>query len=125
MNSKAADSYLKSIAALEELQDTYNLYNAYGTLVFPLIALEKYDEARKYMTLALHDTITGNKSYVLARYNDAEGQIFLKKGRYEMAIANFNKAFEGFNQLNYNRWAAPFMKLHIWINWPVKRLTSW
>jgi signal transduction histidine kinase len=113
MNSKAADSYLKSIAALEELQDTYNLYNAYGTLVFPLIALEKYDEARKYMTLALHDTITANKTYILARYNDAEGQIFLKQGKYEMAIANFNKAFEGFNQLNYNRWAAPFMKLYL------------
>ncbi len=113
MNSKAADSYMKSIIALKELQDNDNLYNAYGTLVFPLIALKKYNEARKYMTLALHDTIAENKIYVLARYNDAEGQIFLNQGQYEKAIVCFNSAFEGFNELDYNRWAAPFMKLYL------------
>lgn len=113
MNSKAADSYSKSISIIEELQDTSILYNACGALVFPLIAIKKYDEARKYMTLALHDTITDDRIYVLARYNDAEGQIIRNQGKYAEAIPYFDKAFEGFNQLNYNRWAAPFMKLYL------------
>jgi two-component system, NtrC family, sensor kinase len=113
MNSKAADSYAKSIAALKELNDTTNLYNAYSTIVFPLIALKKYDQARKYMVLALHDTITENSLYFKARYNDAEAQILRDQGKYAEAIPLFNKAFHQFDQLEYNRWAPPFMKLYL------------
>ncbi len=113
MNSKAADSYTKSISVLKELQDTTNIYNAYSTLVFPLISLKRYDEARKYMDLSLHDTITVNRIYILARYKDAEAQILRDQGRYAEAIPVFNKAFDQFNQLEYNRWAPPFMKLYL------------
>ena len=113
MNSKAADSYARSITALKELNDTINLYNAYSTIVFPLIALKKYDQARTYMVLALHDTITENSLYFKARYNDAEAQILRDRGKYAEAIPLFNKAFYQFDQLEYNRWAPPFMKLYL------------
>jgi len=112
-NSRAADSYKKCIATIEERGDTSMSYHAHGTLIFPLIALEKYDEAAKYMELALRDTIRDNRLFVLARYNDANGQILRNQGRYDEAIPYFEKALKYFTQYGFSSWAPPFMKLYL------------
>jgi two-component system NtrC family sensor kinase len=115
MQSKASESYRKHLSIVQTMKDSSALYLAYDMMVSPLIALKKYDEARKYMSLALQDTISENKVYLLARYNDAQGQIFRDQERYEEAIVYFKKAFEGFVQnTNFgSRWGAPFMPLYI------------
>ncbi|TRO64163.1 tetratricopeptide repeat-containing sensor histidine kinase [Christiangramia sabulilitoris] len=112
MDSRAADNYRIAIADLEKEKDTVQLYIAYGTIVFPLIAIEKYDEAKKYMQLSLKDTIR-NKDYALARYNDAQGQILKSQGKYQEAIPYFLKAEEGFRKLEGVEWAIAFMNLYL------------
>lgn len=115
MQSKASESYRKHLSVIQTLNDSSALYLAYDIMVSPLIALKKYDEARKYMTLALHDTISENKVYLLARYHDAEGQILRDQEKYDEAIVYFKKAFAEFIQnTNFSsRWGAPFMPLYI------------
>jgi len=115
MNSKASESYRNNLSIIETLKDSSALYLAYDIMVSPLIALKKYDEARKYMALALGDTLSENRIYLLARYHDAEGQILRDQERYEEAIVFFKKAFDGFlqNTNSSSRWGAPFMPLYI------------
>jgi signal transduction histidine kinase len=113
MNSRAVESYANCIQEIQKINDTTRLYVAYNYIVSPLIALKRYDEARKYITLSLHDTITDRKTYILARYNDAHGQIIMAQGKYAQAIPYFKKAFEGFIQENESRWSAPFMPLYL------------
>jgi len=112
LNNKAYESYLKTIAQLELVNDSVYSNMVYGSMVFPTIAIQKYDEARKYMSLALHDTVHGNKAYLLARYNDANGQLLKKQGEYREAIPYFKKALELFQQTSVT-WTAPFMPLYL------------
>ena len=112
MDSRAADNYRHAISELEKTQDTLQLYIAYGTIVFPLIAIEEYDEAKKYMKLALKDTIR-NKDYATARYNDAQGQILKSQGKYQEAIPYFQKAELGFSKIEGVSWAIAFMNLYL------------
>ncbi|HEY5915801.1 MAG TPA: ATP-binding protein, partial [Chryseolinea sp.] len=115
LDSKASECYRNYLSILETLKDSSRLYLAYDIMVSPLIALKKYDEARKYMTLALGDTVSENRIYILARYNDAEGQILRDQERYDEAIVFFKKAYGGFvqNTNSSSRWGAPFMPLYI------------
>ena len=112
MNSRAVESYANCIKEIQKINDTTRLYVAYNYIVSPLIALKRYDEARRYITLSLHDTITDRKTYILARYNDAQGQIIMAQGKYAQAIPYFKKAFEGFHETE-SRWAVPFMPLYL------------
>ncbi len=113
MNSRAVDSYAKCLVEIQNLNDSSRLYVAYNFMVSPLIALRRYEEAKKYMTLSLHDTITDNRTYILARYNDAQGQIIRDQGDFAGAIPYFQKAYEGFIQPDGSRWAAPYMPLYL------------
>ncbi len=113
LNNKAYESYLKTISELELIRDTDNMNMVYGAMVFPTIAIEKYDEARKYMSYALRDTLRENKSYLLARFNDANGQIFKKQGNYEEAIPFFKKAMDEFAKAEGYTWTAPYMPLYL------------
>ncbi|HKJ78437.1 MAG TPA: ATP-binding protein, partial [Prolixibacteraceae bacterium] len=112
LNNKAYDSYAKAIAELKLNKDTVFSNMVYGTMVFPAIATEKYDEARKYMALALRDTVNANKYFLLARFNDANGQILKKQEKYEEAIPYFKKALDLFKQTGIT-WTAPFMPLYL------------
>ncbi len=113
LNGKAYESYAKTIAELELNDGSENLNMVYGSMVFPTIAIEKYDEARKYMSFALRDTINGNKTYLLARFNDANGQILKKQGKYSEAIPFFIKAMDGFAHVEGYTWTAPYMPLYL------------
>ena len=53
MQGKALEIYEKYIALYKNLNDTVQLHNAYNRPVYPLYELKRYDEARKYMALAL------------------------------------------------------------------------
>ena len=112
MNRRAADNYRTTIAELEKMQDTVALYRVYGTIVFPLIAMEEYKEAKKYMQLSLKDTIY-NKEFTIARYNDAQGQILNNQGKYEEAIPYFETAESIFSKMQGVEWATAFMNLYL------------
>ena len=112
MNRRAADNYRIAIEELKKIQDNSRLYQAYGTIVFPLIAIEEYDEARDYMRLSLKDTIR-NKEWTLARYNDAQGQILKAQGKYREAIPYFEKAETNFSKMEGVQWASAFMNLYL------------
>ena len=112
MNRRAADNYRIAIADLKKMEDTNGLYRAYGTIVFPLIAMEEYDEAKKYMQLSLQDTIN-HKDWVIARYNDAQGQILKSQGKYQEAIPYFEMAENTFSKLEGVTWASAFMNLYL------------
>ena len=112
MNRRAADNYRIAIADLKKMEDTNGLYRAYGTIVFPLIAMGEYDEAKKYMQLSLQDTIN-HKDWVIARYNDAQGQILKNQGKYQEAIPYFEMAEATFSKLEGVAWASAFMNLYL------------
>jgi len=113
LNNKAYESYTKSITELELNKDSVNLNMVYGAMVFPTIAIEKYDEAKKYMSFALRDSLNGNKIYLMARFNDANGQILKKQGKYKEAIPFFKTAMARFAQAEGYTWTAPFMPLYL------------
>jgi len=82
LNREAYESYSKAIANLRRVQDTLNLNNVHGALVFPAISIGKYDEARKYMSIALRDTLFRNKNFLFGRFNDANGKILKRQGKF-------------------------------------------
>ncbi|WP_257710678.1 ATP-binding protein [Gramella sp. MT6] len=112
MDSRAADNYRIAIEELEKEKDSLRLRIAYGTIVFPLIAIEKYEEAKKYMQLSLKDTVR-SKDWAIARYNDAQGQILKSQGKYQEAIPYFQKAEQGFSKIEGVEWAIAFMNLYL------------
>ena len=112
MNRRAVDNYRVAIEELEKMQDSSRLYQAYGTIVFPLIASEEYGEAMKYMKLSLQDTIR-NKDWTIARYNDAQGQILKSQGKYQEAIPYFEMADTAFSKMEGVEWANAFMNLYM------------
>jgi signal transduction histidine kinase len=112
LNREAYESYSKAIANLRRVQDTLNLNNVHGALVFPAISIGKYDEARKYMSIALRDTLFRNKNFLFGRFNDANGQILKRQGKFLEAIPFFEKGMKEFNQASIS-WTAPFMPLYL------------
>ena len=112
LNNKAFESYEKAINVLELNNGEDYLNMVYGAMVFPAIAIEKYDDAKRYMSLALRDTLDGNKMYLTGRFNDANGQILKKQEKYGEAIPYFKKAMDDFAQSGYT-WTAPYMPLYL------------
>jgi len=113
MNSKAVDSYKKAIDDLRKINNKSNLFVVYGTIMFPLIAMENYDEALKYMALVEQDSLLDISIFRRARLWDAKGQMLMNQEKYELAIPYFIKAKETFIDINTNNWAVPFMDLYI------------
>ena len=113
MNSKAVNSYAKNEAILKLMKDTVNLKLVNENIIFPLIAVGKIDEAKKRMSIALRDTINGNKNYLWAKYYDASGQILKKNRKYAEAIPFIKKAMANFNQDKNYAWTTPFMLLYL------------
>ncbi len=97
-HSKALEYFTKREMLFKEMKDTVNIYDAYGTKVFPLIQLKRYNEARKFMALALQEPNKELANYNLARYNDANGQIEMMQGNYAAAIPFFNNALDLFKR---------------------------
>ena len=112
LNNKAFESYEKAINALELNNGEDYINMAYGAMVFPTIAIGKFDEAKKYMSFALRDTVRDDKSFLLARFYDANGQILKKQEKYGEAIPFFKKAMDDFAQTGYT-WTAPYMPLYL------------
>ena len=94
--SKALEYFTKRESLFKKMKDTIQIYDAYGTKVFPLILLKRYKEARKYMALALQNPNKKLATYTLAKNNDAKGQIEMGQGNYAAAIPFFNKALKLF-----------------------------
>ncbi len=111
MSSKAVESYKKSIDALISLNNTSNLYVVYGTIIFPLIAIGEFEEAKEYMDLAAQDTNSANSNFIQARLADANGQILMNQKKYQPAIPYFEKALNIFKKINPGHWGIPFMYL--------------
>jgi two-component system NtrC family sensor kinase len=102
-SSKALEYYTKREHLFIKMKDTIQLYNAYGSKVFPLIQLKRYKEARKYMALNLLEPNKELATYNLGRNYDAKGQIEMKQGNYAAAFPYFNKALEQYTKgvINY------------------------
>ena len=113
MNSKAVDNYVKAEAILKLIKDSVNLKLTNETLVFPLIAVGNSEEAKRRMSIALRDTINGNKTYLWARYYDASGQILKKNENYTEAIPFFKKSLENFSKQEQYAWAIPYALVNL------------
>ena len=118
LNNKAVEHYLKGIEAIKKIEDSTFLSYAYGVSVFPLIALGEYEKAKEYMDRVILDTARLSfdkpaKTYYLARYYDASGQLLMGQDKYKEAIPFLNKAFDLFESLDGFEWAAPYIKLYL------------
>jgi signal transduction histidine kinase len=90
--SKCLEQYTKIEELLIGMKDTVRVYSVYDSKIFPLIQLKRYDEARKYMALALKDPVKENAAMVLGRNYDAQGQIQMAQGNITGAIGFFDQA---------------------------------
>lgn len=109
--SKTLEYFIKSENLLKKMNDTVQIYDVYGSMVFTLIALKRYDEARKYMALALQDPRKDRAPMLLARNYDAKGQIEMMQGNYAAAIPFFIKSLSLF--LKYSKINSPFIYCHL------------
>ena len=109
--SKALEYFTKRERLFKKMNDTIKIYDAYGTLVFPLIQLKRYKEARKYMALTLQEPNKKLATYILARNNDANGQIEMTQGNYAAAIPFFNTALDLF--MKDNKSVTPFIYCYL------------
>ncbi len=100
MQGKALEIYEKYIALFKNLNDTVQLHNAYNRPVYPLYELKRYDEARKYMALALQGANEWDKVLLEAKSNSLEGQIRLDQGAYGEAIPYLQKTYETYSELD-------------------------
>ncbi len=100
---KGVDYFKKEAALREQTKDKGPLIYMYHKIVFTLIELKAYDEARAYLNKA---EATSDKDAPFAtqlenkaqRY-DATGQMLLGEGKYNEAIKNFNQVLEYANRL--------------------------
>ena len=99
MQGKALEIYEKYISIFKKLNDNVGLHNAYDRPVFPLYELKRYDEARKYMALALQGANGQDRALLEAKSNSLEGQILLDQGAYSEAIPYLQKTYETYSKL--------------------------
>ncbi|HEU4791124.1 MAG TPA: ATP-binding protein [Flavobacterium sp.] len=109
--SKNLEYFLKTVKLLKKMNDTVHIYDVYGSMVFTLIGLKRYDEARKYMALALQDPRKEIAPWLLAKNYDAKGQIEMSRSNYRTAISFFNKSLGLF--LKSTKIEAPFIYSHL------------
>lgn len=109
--SKTLEYFIKSESLLKKMKDTIQIYEVYGNMVFTLIGLKRYDEARKYMALALQDPRKDRAPWLLAKNYDARGQIEMAKGNYSAAIPFFNKSLD--LVLKHSKIDLPYIYCHL------------
>ncbi len=100
MHAKALEIYEKYISLYIEQKDNTGLHNAYNRPVYPLYELKRYDEARKYMALALQGSEGEDRVLLEAKSNSLEGQILLDQGAYDKAIPYLQKTYETYSKLD-------------------------
>ena len=110
---KAVDSFKTCIQVLDGIGAKYRIAEMYTYLIFPLIELEQYDEAQKYIELAENDTVFTKTAFHFARLADARGQILMNQERYEEAIDYFEDALTGFKSIDEIHWGIPYVMLNI------------
>ena len=108
MQDKAVDTYEKYISIFKKLNDNVGLQSAYHRPVLPLYELKRYDEARKYMALALQGANEQSKPLLLAKSNMLEGQILMDSGKYRAAIPYLQKTYETYLNSNDNQRTAEY-----------------
>jgi signal transduction histidine kinase len=96
---------------MKKTNDTVQIYDVYGRMVFTLIALKRYDEARRYMALALQNPRKDLAPWLLAKNYDAKGQIEMAQGNYTTAISFFDKAINLF--LKHSKNDSPYIYCHL------------
>ena len=109
--SKALEYFTKRVILYKEMKDTIKIYDAYNSMVFPLIQLKRYKEAKKFMALAIQEPNKELATSKLARNNDAKGQIEMTQGNYAAAIPFFNTALDLF--MKANKGVTPFIYCYL------------
>ena len=100
MNAKALEMYEKRISVSKKLNDNIVLSDAYRNHVSPLYKLKRYDEARKYMALALQSSKGQRILLTQAESNILEGKILMDEEKYSNAIPYFQKGYEAYLKLD-------------------------
>jgi len=110
---KSAESFKNCIEVLNQIGAYNKLSELYIYKVFPLIELEKYEEAQRYIELAQRDTVFVKTRFHYARLEDARGQILMKQRKYLEAISYFNRALNDFKSIEETHWGIPYVLLNI------------
>ena len=100
MQDKAFEIYEKYISIFKILNDYDGLQSAYHRPVLPLYELKRYDEARKYMSMALQGSNEQRKPLLLAKSNMLEGLILMDSRKYSAAIPYLQKTYETYRISN-------------------------
>ncbi|TAE31340.1 MAG: histidine kinase [Cytophagales bacterium] len=100
---KGVDYFKKEAALREQTKDKGPLIYMYHKIVFTLIELKAYDEARVYLNKAEaisdKDAPFATQLENKAQRYDATGQMLLGEGKYNEAIKNFDQVLEYANRL--------------------------
>lgn len=110
---KSAESFKNCIDVLNQIGAYHKLSELYIYMVFPLIELEKYDEAQRYIHLAERDAVFVKTIFHKARLADAHGQILMKQENYKEAILYFERALKDFESIEKTHWGIPYVLLNI------------
>ncbi|KFC60684.1 histidine kinase [Flavobacterium gilvum] len=109
--SKTLEYFIKSENLLKKMNDTVQIYDVYGNMVFALIGLKRYDEAKKFLALTLQDPRKDRAPLLLARNYDAKGQIEMMQSNYAAAIPFFIKSLGLF--LKHSKNNSQFIYCHL------------
>lgn len=102
-------------SAIEHYVSAYALYKSFPATEFPakqgyiytlggiFYRYEDYDNAIRYMQEALHEKQSVNKN-IFCSITNTIGLAYRQKGRYDSAIAYFNKTNDNAIMLNNNAW---------------------
>ncbi len=113
-NTNAVDAYREWIRVLDQLENEELLHQAYIRIIFPLIAIHDFNEARYFMDLVRQSQGVDEegKVYLEASLNDARGQIMLEQEQFNEAIPYFERAWDGFEVVG-DQYALPFPPLRL------------